>query len=256
MAARPDPRVVFVPLPPGDPGVPKLVELAKRYPGERPKDSYVFTDGSPAELAAEHGGLLADQRRTALFAYGANASPRRLAWKLSQLDGPQHVPVLCARLHGFDAGYSAHVSMNGAISGTLRASAGTVMEAHVLLVTGEQLEVITAVEFNYDLLTLDGVELELEGGAERGSVLAYASKHGCVTLGGEPVAMAAIDAQGRIATARDELEVQSALRDLLDSGHDLDAFIARSITDAEERDRRTAEIKRTAAPLGLGGAGG
>src|SRR5205085_10928749 len=125
---------------------------AKGYPGERPDGWYVFVEGDAAELAGEHGALLADEARVALLAYGANACPPRLAWKLSHLDGPQSVPVLRARLHGYDAGYSAHVSMNGAISGTLRASPGTALEAHVLLVTEAQLGVISAIEFNYDLL--------------------------------------------------------------------------------------------------------
>jgi hypothetical protein len=241
----------LAPLPPEDPGLETMVELAKGYPGERPAHSYVFTEGTPAELADAHTQLLSDERRTALLAYGANASPRRLAWKLSHLGGAQEVPVLRCRLDGFDAGYSAHVSMNGAISGTLRASPGTTMHAHALLVTDEQLEVISAIEFNYHIVRLHGVELDLDGGIERDAVLAYASKHGAVTVDGEPVAMRAIAADGRTAPECDEVEVQTAARDLLAPGEDLDAFIGRSITDARERERRTAELRRLSAPLQL-----
>lgn len=244
-------RAPIAPLPPDDPGLAKMIALAKSYPGERPEHSYVFAEGSPAELAEAHSPLLADAERTALLAYGANASPKRLAWKLSHLDGPQEVPVLRCRLRDFDAGYSAHVSMNGAISGTLRSSPGTVMHAHALLVTAEQLAVISAIEFNYDLLRLEGIELELDGGIERHSVLAYASKHGAVTVDGEPIAMAAIAAEHRTAPPLHEEEVQHAVRDQLAPGEDLDSFIARSINDAGERERRTAELRRRAAKLDL-----
>jgi hypothetical protein len=241
----------LIPVPTDPTTVRKLIALAKSYPGERPAFSYVFVEGTPQELAEVHAPLIGDERRTALLAYGANASPERLAWKLSHLDGPQEVPVLRCRLRDFDAGYSAHVSINGAISGTLMASPGTVMHAHALLVTGEQLEVISAIEFNYDLLRLEGVELELDGGSRRETVLAYASKHGALTVDGEPVAMAAIEATGRRLRALDEVEVQEAARASLDPGCDLDGFIALSIHRADERERRTAELRARAAPLGL-----
>lgn len=227
----------------------RLVERAKRYPGSRPAGSYALLGRDVEQIAPED--LDPRDDRSALLAYGANASPERLASKLAGIDEPGRLPVLRARLHDHDVVYSAHQSVNGSIAATLCASAGTVVDVHVLLVRPEQHEAITATEINYDLLELTGVRLDVDGAGPTETVHAWSSKHGCLAREDAPVALAAVAAEGRRHAALSEPEAIAFVRDRLDPGAELDAFIAAAISDPGVALARTAELRRGAVAAAL-----
>lgn len=195
-------------------------------------------DPAPAELPAD---------RAAVLAFGANASRRVLARKL----GPAaaDVTVLEARVLGADVVYSAHVSPYGSIPATLHPSPGTVLPARVLLLAADALAVLDATEPNYTRGSLwRDVRAEVPG---LGPVAAeaYRSRHGELVLGGSPIALAAVEAARRALPARAQRDVHRAVRDLLEPGADLDAFVLAGVRDAEVRARRTERMRalRTAA---------
>ena len=116
------------------------------------------------------------------MAYGANASPERLAVKLPGA----RVAALAARLRGWRVVHSAHVSPYGAVPATIVPAPGAAADVHVLL--GE-LGPLDATEPNYDRVTLEGLDLEADRLGRVPVVEAYVSKWGPLLVGGEPVAL-------------------------------------------------------------------
>jgi hypothetical protein len=178
------------------------------YPFAAPERSYLYRDGEATELPPEGADLRA---RQPLLAYGANAAPAALGRKLASLPGVE-MPVLRSELEGFDVVYSAHVSPYGAVPATLKESPGTVAPAFVLHPTAEQRTLLTASELNYDLVDLGGTE-------------AYRSKHGCLSIEGSPVALAAVRSSGRTLPELDEPAVLERVRAQLEPEMGLEEFV-------------------------------
>jgi hypothetical protein len=163
------------------------------YPYEQPRRSYLQLGEQTLELPAEGLDLAG---RGALLAYGANAAPLALSRKLAGLPAAP-LPMLRARLAGFDVVYSNHVSPYGAVPGTLHPSPGTTVTAFVAYPDEEQLRALTATEPNYELATLAGLDCRLEDGSRLEGLDAYLSRHGPWLLDGFPAALAEVDASGR-----------------------------------------------------------
>ena len=125
-----------------------------------------------------------------LLAYGANASPERLAAKL----GPAaRVAALAGQLRGWAIVHSNHVSPYGAVPATLVPAAGAVAAVHVLLLDGSAgLESLDVTEPNYHRRRLTGLDLEVERLGRVDSVDAYLSKWGPLEVDGRPVALGAL----------------------------------------------------------------
>ena len=201
-----------------------ILKRALEYPYATPERSYVYRDGTAEELPDELdlGG------RTPLLAYGANAAPEALAYKLAALPG-EEMPVLRAELEGFDVVYSAHVSPYGAVPATLRESVGTTAPVFVVFPNPRQLELLTAYELNYDLVTLSGVSCRLEDGTAVAEPGAYRSIHGCLSLDGGEVALAAVRSVGRVLPELDEPAMLERVRAQLDPEVPLEEFVRRCI---------------------------
>lgn len=185
-----------------------ILARALEYPYATPEASYLYLDGAAAELppdGPDPGG------RTPLLAYGANAAPEALGRKLAALPGVG-MPVIRTELDGFDVVYSAHVSPYGAVPATLIESPGTVAPVFVAHPTAEQRALLTASEPNYDLVEVAGIA-------------AYRSKHGCLTLDGSSVALAAIRSRGRTLPGLDEPAVLERVRANLEPQLSLEQFI-------------------------------
>ncbi|HET9198929.1 MAG TPA: hypothetical protein VFN92_11830 [Solirubrobacterales bacterium] len=180
---------------------------ALAYPYATPDRSYLYRAGEAHELPPDPD--LAG--RSPLLSYGANAAPEALARKLAPLPDPE-LPVLRAELEGFDVVYSAHVSPYGAVPATLLECPGTTAPVFVLRPTAEQRALLTASEPNYDLV-------EVEGTA------AYRSRHGCLTLDGSPVALAAVRSRGRTLPELDEPAVLERVRAHLEPDLSLEEFV-------------------------------
>ncbi|HEX6667463.1 MAG TPA: hypothetical protein VF081_12800 [Solirubrobacterales bacterium] len=186
----------------------EIVERALAYPFAAPADSFIQLGSETLELPAEGPDL---SGRTALLAYGANASPAALARKLAPLPEVP-LPVLRAELADFDVVYSAHVSFHGAIPATLAPSPGTTAPVFLAHPTAEQLALLNATEPNYELAEVDGTP-------------AYLSRHGPLLLDGEPVALAAVAATGRTLQEMSEPRVLDLARHHLAPEQTLEQFV-------------------------------
>jgi hypothetical protein len=172
-----------------------ILKRALAYPFGTPERSYLYRDSEAHELPPGGPDLAG---RTPLLSYGANSAPEALAWKLASLPG-QELPVLRAELEDFDVVYSAHISPYGAVPATLIESPGTVAPVFVLHPTPEQHALLTATELNYDMVKANGIA-------------AYRSKHGCLSLDGAYVALAAVRSIGRTLPELDQLAVLERVR--------------------------------------------
>lgn len=202
-----------------------ILRRALDYPYATPDRSFLYLEGRAAELPSA-GPDLAGRRP--LLSYGANAAPEALALKLTSLPGLE-MPVLRAELEGFDVAYSAHVSPYGAVPATLVESAGTRAPVFVVYPTDEQLELLTALELNYDLVALGGASCRLEDGTMVRELGAYRSKHGFLSFDGSAVALAAVRAAGRTLPELDEPAVLDRVRALVAPELTLEEFVFASI---------------------------
>jgi hypothetical protein len=221
----------------------EILARAAAYPYAAPLRSFVQRDGQAHGLPL--GGADLDGRRP-LLAYGANASPTILARKLAA-HPHQELPMLRAELGGFDVVYSAHISPYGAVPSTLQHSPGTTVPVFVAYPTTEQEELLTATEPNYELHRLHDLDLRTELGP-LASLDAYISRHGCLTLDGSEVALAAIEAAGRQFPSLGEVEVLERVRRVLAPELDLERFVASSL-DPGLAAARTAVLHGAARPL-------
>lgn len=206
-------------------GLSEVVKRALGYPYAVPSRSFALVDGRAADLGAVKVDL---SSRTALLAYGSNASPEVLARKLA--GDPDPVPVLRATLHDFDAVYSAHVSAYGSVPATLQRSPGTEVAVFVAYPTPSQLDLIEVTEPNYELVALDETACTLESGESPSGLRSYLSRHGCLLLGDTEVALAAVPASGRRFQAMDQRLVLERVRDILRPGHTLSEFVSLSLS--------------------------
>jgi hypothetical protein len=185
-----------------------ILKRALAYPYATPDRSYLYRDGRALELPAEGPDL---DGRSPLLSYGANSAPEALARKLAPLPGVE-MPVLLSELEGWDVVYSAHVSPYGAVPATLIESPGTTAPVFVIHPTPEQRALLNASELNYDLVEVDGIA-------------AYRSKHGCLSVDGSPVALAAVRARGRTLPELDEPAVLERVRAHLEPSLSLERFV-------------------------------
>jgi hypothetical protein len=173
-------------------------EQAIGYPWARHTGSCVVRDGVVGDLAGADA-VMHETDRVPLLAYGANASPERLAMKLAHLpDGHRTAVILAGWLEGFDVGAVAHPPVFSSMPGTLVESPGTRVRVAMLYLDHVQFTTLWWTEVTYKLGALSGVRIELDetrAGVVR--ALAFASRAGAFCVDGEPVVMAAIEAENR-----------------------------------------------------------
>jgi hypothetical protein len=185
-----------------------ILARALAYPYPTPDRSYFYLDGEARELPGHGFEIFA---RTPLLSYGANAAPEALGRKLSALPGVG-MPLFLAELEDFDVVYSAHVSPYGAVPATLLESPGTTAPVFLTYPTEEQWPLLTASEPNYELVELNGAAV-------------YRSKHGPLSIGGSPVALAAVRSVGRTLPELDEAGVLEHVRAELAPEQELGEFV-------------------------------
>jgi hypothetical protein len=232
--------MIVVPKPPEID--PALVALAAGYPYEFPACSYLFKDHArhplplPGDLTAE----LAD--RIPVIACGSNRAPEQLARKFRDWPNPLRIPVLCARLDGFDVVYSAHFTRYGAIPASLHPCPGATVDIAVQWLTPAELERMDTTEgigINYDRHHLTGIGLTVEGFGTIHAAETYLSRRGALIDQGTPISLAAIPCAGRAWPALDQCCVLELARRRLAPAATLDSFVHAIVTDAEYRARQT-----------------
>jgi hypothetical protein len=234
----------------------EIVERALAYPYAVPARSYLLAGPDPggvreiAPTEAETAG------RAPLLAYGSNAAPEALARKLGETASAAPVVALRATLAGFDVVYSAHISRYGSVPATLRRSPGTETTVFVLHLTAEQLRLVETTEPNYERVELREVSCRVEGGATLTELDAYASRHGCLTIDGSPVALAEIAAAGRKLRAMSQRQVQEHVRATLAPDRSLERFVAENASQPQFARARGRELRAMAAPIEQAPLGG
>lgn len=203
----------------------EILARAAAYPYEAPLRSFVQLGPRTTDLPPQGPDL---SGRRPLLSYGANAAPAVLARKLARLPEVP-LPVLRAELDEFDVVYSAHISPYGAVPSTLQRSPGTTAPVFVAYPTAEQEQQLSATEPNYELRELTGLALRTETGGEIGAADAYVSRHGCLTLDGTEVALAAVAAVERRFPVLGEVEVLERIRHVLAPELDLERFVESSL---------------------------
>lgn len=191
-----------------------FVRQALGYPWSRPEGSFLLdgvevtplTDG--AAVAAAHADLLAHDGdagpRHPLLAIGSNAAPSTLVRKFAHRPAQERrVLAVTGHLGGFDIGPLPGLALYGSVPATVFASPGTQVRATVLWVTAAQLTALTWTELSYMLGRLEPVDFQPDHPSPLGPAMEvaylYVSRWGNLVIDGEPVALAALPAQGRTA---------------------------------------------------------
>ena len=212
---------------------------ARGYPYAIPDRSYHWGGGQISDFdAAKTVG------RTPVLAVGSNQSPEQLTRKFGHIEDWE-IPVQRCNLAGFDVVYSAHIARYGSVPAMLQAAPGTTVALFVNWLDGEQLEAMHETELshgNYHYGRLDGIALELEGGAALTAVHGYFSRRGHVTHEGEGVALAEVPAKNRRRPARNTAQMLEHVHRRIDPEHTLDEFILRMIEDDGYRREVIAEL--------------
>ncbi|TMK62503.1 MAG: hypothetical protein E6G53_13525 [Actinobacteria bacterium] len=213
----------------------RVVELSKLDPQDLAA-CLVRADGTETTLAdicedacvpeAAMGG-----RRTAVLAYGSNASPAGLGWKFPE-ERNAVVPLVRGSMRDLDVVYSSHIAVYGSVPATLQSSAGTQVETFVALLTDAQLELVAGWEINATYETVE-VDLSLELGDPPKEVGAFLSRHG----------------SGRRFTAMTQPDVLEYVRSAVAPDVSLDDFVVRNVRDYELARAYTAELRSTATPF-------
>jgi hypothetical protein len=213
------------------------------YPWERPAGSYLVDGDGALSLA----GLSTSERealierfaapsagRLPLLAIGSNGAPATLQRKFAHFDDEADRTVLAisGRLHEFDVGYSGHPALYGALPATIFPSPGTAVATTLLWLTPAQFTQLTWSELSYQLgrlrtrFTVDGADEQFD------EVLVFVSRWGAFCVDGVPVALAAVPAERRTATALTQREVLDAAAALaLGDGADAEALVRAIFTD-------------------------
>jgi hypothetical protein len=197
---------VFPPreLPPG------VFEWALGYPWARPATSYILRgddvqlldDVDPEQRASTVKAFTAD--RHPLLSFGGNAAPSWLTRKFAHFpdESDRTVLVLAGELLDFDVGPAASLAPTGYMPATLFASPGTRVRAAVAWLTPAQVTQLTWSEIPYRLVRLDDARFLMdEADVEVDQVFAYLHRLGSFCIDSSPVALAAIPAEHRTASA-------------------------------------------------------
>lgn len=235
--------------------------LAKSYPFEAPDGCFVWTAaGRQPSLRpiceADFSG------RTPVLAHGSNRAPAQLARKFAGQAGLEpDIPVTAGWLLESDVVYSAHITRYGAVASTLWSVRGCRVRIAVTWLTAAQLRRMHETEgLNYRYGHL-ARRFEADSGPQ--SVLdglpTYLSDHGCLTrrdataqrldaaqTADGPLALAAVQADGRPHEALSQTEALALVRDAHHPTEDLERHILSNIDDDARRSTLVACLRASA----------
>jgi hypothetical protein len=194
---------------------PAVLAHALAYPWERPAHSYVLHDDI-VELLDEIGPdrreavlrrFLTD--RTPLLAIGSNSAPDVLRRKFAHFadQDDRDALVITGWLHEFDVGASAQLAAYGALPATIFPSPGTAARTSILWLTEPQFTQLVWSELSYGIGTLHTRFAADEPGFDVEQVVVFVSRFGAFCVDDDPVALAAVPAQGRTARALTQHEL-------------------------------------------------
>ncbi len=228
----------------------ELLELAKTYPFEAPRGSFLFRAGVAEPLGAGAPNDALFSGRTPVIAHGSNRAPAHLKRKYGTA---AEIPVSRAWLADYDVVYSAHVTQYGAIGANLQHTPGARVEVFVTWLDGAQLERMHATELGnerYRYGRLEAVDLVLEAGPAAGidTAAVYLSNQGCLALGEAPLGLAAIPAEGRPHSSLHQEQALGLVRDRHRPERPLDEHILETIRDPAGRQQLISEMQAHTVP--------
>jgi hypothetical protein len=202
-------------------------ELSTGYPWARPTGSFILEDGEGRLLGdldqRERSRVLESftgpgSDRTPMLAIGSNASPEGLWRKFAHFTEPPDRTLLAVtgRLEDFDVGASAELALYGAMPATIFPSPGTVVEVTLIWLTPAQLTQLAWAEVPYWLGRLNA-RFEAEnvvaglGFPGTSESLVFVNRFGTFAPEGQPIALAAIGAEGRRVQAMAQVELLERL---------------------------------------------
>jgi hypothetical protein len=193
---------------------------ALSYPWGRAPGSCLVTGGEVEDLTGMPAarreeivrGYLHARDRIPLLAYGANASPERLALKLEHLDeAHRQALILAGDLLDYDVGAAAQGPWFLTMPATLVPSPGTSVRVGLLLLTPFQFTTLWWTELSYKVGELDGVALRTDVADEPvRRVIVFVSRFGAFCPNGAPVVLSAISARDRRSPAMTQGEILAA----------------------------------------------
>jgi len=216
------------------------------YPYPAPDGSYRFRAGREAPYTPP--GRAAHGRRVPVIGYGSNRSAAQLVRKYPEADAD--IPVEAAWLEGFDAVFAARISGYGSVPATLAPCPGCRVAVKVTWLALEQLPVMhksEAIGVGYDFGVLEA-PLHAAHSGFLPRALVYVARSGAFAPAGEPLALAAIAAEGRRWRALAQAEMQEHLRAALEPETLPDAFLSAHIAQRAVRQERAAWLAKTALP--------
>lgn len=232
------------------------------YPWARPQGSYLLADGRVEPLgemaAAERDRTVSrfasgSDGRLPVLSIGSNAAPEALERKFAHFAAEEDraVLVLAGRLHEFDVGAAAQPAFYGAMPATLFPSPGTTVATAVLWVTPAQFTQLAWTELSYRLGRLRTRFEAEEPGADFDEVLVFVSRFGAFCVDGDPIALAAIPAQGRTARALSQEQLLDAVAALaLGPGANAGALVRAVFEDTMPLlEKVAATVHRQALPF-------
>lgn len=216
---------------------------AKGYPYTAPDHDYLFRGGVAEPLPAPYDFA----GRVPVVGIGSNRSPLQLARKYG---ASAEIPVTWAVLDGFDVVYAAHVSYYGSVTATLHPSPGTRVTVAVTWLDPAQLAAMHATEGGYHFGWLSGGALvERRTGKPLPRAGLYVCKAGALVLEGEPVALAAITAEGRRFRALGQEEKMALVASRVGGVGPLDDWLLAHI--GHEQDAPRARLNARLEALGI-----
>jgi hypothetical protein len=221
---------------------PDALARALDYPYAAPAGSYLYRDGRETPYQAPGRG--AHGQRVPVISYGSNRSAEQLARKYP--DAGTEIPVEAAWLDGFDVVHAARLSGYGAVPATLAPCPGCRVAVKVAWLALDQLPAMhrsEAIGVGYDFGVLEA-PLRGEHSGFLPRALVYIAISGAFAPAGEPLALAAIEAQGRRWQAASQQAMQERLRAALAPNTPLEPFLAEQIADRAVRQQRAAWLAK------------
>jgi hypothetical protein len=181
------------------------------YPWARPAGSFLLSGGETSMLAHLGAGerddalarfLAPDCGRLPVLAIGSNGAPETVERKFAHFERAEDRSLLAVtgHLHDFDVGVAAQPSLYGSMAATPFPSPGTATRASLLWVTPAQFTQLAWSELTYRLGRLRTRFEADDDLPDRDEVLVFVSRFGAFCPDGEPVALAAVPARGRVAS--------------------------------------------------------
>ena len=222
-------------------GVADWYVRALGYPYDVGRTPLLFRPGGTAPLPDDWspGG------RVPVMAVGSNRAAGQLARKFAGWSADTEIPVTVAEVVDHDVVYSAHFASYGAVPARLAQAPGVRVEVGITWLTPAQLDRMHKTEgtANYAFQLTGEIEVVDRRVGRLGPVGHYAGKHPPLRMGGAPLALAAIAAEGRRGPAAHQDTVLGLARDRLDPQAELAAFLRRIVEDDAVRGRLSRQLR-------------